>query len=254
MTAGEGKYYIYRHIRLDKNEPFYIGMGTKPYTTPNSGWSSVYKRAKEFKGRGSIWNNIVSKTDYRIDIVLESDNFEFIKNKEIELIALYGRRDLKKGILSNLTDGGGGSLGKIPKNRIKVYQFTKDGKFVKEWESQAAVAKYLNTSSGCINDCLKHNKLGYNRSIRGFVWRLNNEFGTPPPRIKKDSYPNKKLYLYIDGIFIKEFTSISSCKEELNLAHATILKNIKGQVINGKVIKPNYKFYLQYKGEKYVSS
>lgn len=24
-----GKYYIYRHIRLDTNEPFYIGKGTK---------------------------------------------------------------------------------------------------------------------------------------------------------------------------------------------------------------------------------
>ena len=24
--------YVYRHIRLDKNEPFYIGVGTK---TPN---------------------------------------------------------------------------------------------------------------------------------------------------------------------------------------------------------------------------
>lgn len=24
-----GKHYLYRHIRLDKNEPFYIGIGTK---------------------------------------------------------------------------------------------------------------------------------------------------------------------------------------------------------------------------------
>lgn len=29
MIVDEGKYYLYRHIRLDKNEPFYIGIGTK---------------------------------------------------------------------------------------------------------------------------------------------------------------------------------------------------------------------------------
>lgn len=27
MLVDEGKYYLYRHIRLDKNEPFYIGIG-----------------------------------------------------------------------------------------------------------------------------------------------------------------------------------------------------------------------------------
>lgn len=30
MIEPEGKYYLYRHIRLDKNQPFYIGIGTKP--------------------------------------------------------------------------------------------------------------------------------------------------------------------------------------------------------------------------------
>jgi len=25
----ENKYYLYRHIRLDSNKPFYIGVGTK---------------------------------------------------------------------------------------------------------------------------------------------------------------------------------------------------------------------------------
>lgn len=29
MLKNTGKYYLYRHIRLDKNEPFYIGIGTK---------------------------------------------------------------------------------------------------------------------------------------------------------------------------------------------------------------------------------
>ena len=29
-VRDDGKYYIYRYIRHDKNIPFYIGIGTKP--------------------------------------------------------------------------------------------------------------------------------------------------------------------------------------------------------------------------------
>lgn len=30
MITYNEKFYLYRHIRLDKNRPFYIGIGTKP--------------------------------------------------------------------------------------------------------------------------------------------------------------------------------------------------------------------------------
>lgn len=43
-------------------------------------------------------------------------------NKEIELIALYGRSDLKQGELCNLTDGGEGSLGLIVSDETKLKQ------------------------------------------------------------------------------------------------------------------------------------
>lgn len=29
MIVSNGKYYLYRHIRLDTNEVFYVGIGTK---------------------------------------------------------------------------------------------------------------------------------------------------------------------------------------------------------------------------------
>ena len=45
-------------------------------------------------------------TNYKIQILIESDNYKFIEQKEIEFIALYGRRNLGKGTLVNLTDGG----------------------------------------------------------------------------------------------------------------------------------------------------
>ncbi len=105
------KYYLYRHIRHDKNEPFYIGIGTKikNYTSnPTVEYQRAFTKIK--KRRNTIWSKIIEKTDYSVEILFESNNYDFIKEKEKEFIKLYGRIDLKTGSLSNLTDGGEGSL------------------------------------------------------------------------------------------------------------------------------------------------
>jgi hypothetical protein len=107
------KHYLYRHIRLDKNEPFYIGIGTKRESRPYTSDNAEYSRAHTKNKRTSFWKKITTKTEYEVEILLESDDYEFIKQKEIEFIALYGRRDLAKGTLCNLTDGGDGRLGTI---------------------------------------------------------------------------------------------------------------------------------------------
>ena len=94
-------WYVYRHIRLDKNTPFYIGIGCKPN----------YQRAKEgvtSKKRNPIWNRIVEKCDWRYDIICDEMTKEEASEKEKEFIKLYGRLDLGTGNLCNLTDGGDG--------------------------------------------------------------------------------------------------------------------------------------------------
>lgn len=109
MITEEGKYYLYRHIRLDKNEIFYIGIGGKE---ANKGG---YYRAKRVSNRNKIWKDIYNGCgkNIRADIVLESDSWEFIKEKEKEFISIYGRKNNGTGILSNLTDGGDGSVGAV---------------------------------------------------------------------------------------------------------------------------------------------
>jgi len=111
LLTDNGKYYLYRHIRLDTNEVFYVGIGKKPkdYTTIKS----EYKRAFNGYDRKALWKNIINKTDYEVEIVFESDDYDFIKQKEIEFIALYGRRDKGLGNLVNHTDGGEGTVGYI---------------------------------------------------------------------------------------------------------------------------------------------
>ncbi len=94
--------YLYRHIRLDKNQPFYVGIGS----------DSHFKRANGKTERSQFWRSIVTKAPYRVDIVMDDLSWEEACQKEIEFIKLYGRRDLSTGCLCNMTDGGEGAFGR----------------------------------------------------------------------------------------------------------------------------------------------
>lgn len=97
------KYYIYRHIRIDKNEPFYIGIGTKSEQDLKYGY---YGRASAKHIDNNIWLKIIAKTEWKWEILLESDDKNFISEKEKEFILLYGRKCDNSGTLANLTLGG----------------------------------------------------------------------------------------------------------------------------------------------------
>jgi hypothetical protein len=90
---------LYRHIRLDKNEPFYIGIG------------KTEKRAYEKIKRNQFWCNIVAKTDFEVEILFDDLSWDEAGEKEKEFIKLYGKKNNKTGTLVNITDGGGGILG-----------------------------------------------------------------------------------------------------------------------------------------------
>lgn len=103
--------YVYSHTRLDKNEVFYIGVG--------SDTDNLYTRAHDKNERNEHWKNIVANTDYKIEILFDSISWEEALKKEIEFIALYGRRDKKTGTLVNMTDGGEGTVGYIFSDETK---------------------------------------------------------------------------------------------------------------------------------------
>lgn len=105
------RYYVYRHIRLDINEIFYIGVGSKNLNRNHYSIESEYHRAYSKNNRNMYWKNITSKHEYIVEILIESEDHNFIKDKEIEFIKIYGRKDLKKGLLVNLTNGGDGLKG-----------------------------------------------------------------------------------------------------------------------------------------------
>lgn len=108
MITDSGKYYLYRHVRPDKNEVFYVGIGAK---AKHFSKDTEYFRAYSDYGRNHIWKGIVKRnSNYEVEILFESDDRNFIKEREIEFISLYGRIDLKTGSLANLHKGGIGGL------------------------------------------------------------------------------------------------------------------------------------------------
>jgi len=111
-------YYIYRHIRLDTNEPFYIGIGK----------NVNYKRAYSKNRRNKMWYNIINKTQYEIEVLIDDITKLEAFAKEREFIALYGRKDLNTGILVNMTDGGDGNMNPSKECRDKISKVMKGKK------------------------------------------------------------------------------------------------------------------------------
>ena len=68
--------YVYKHIRKDRNEVFYIGIGTQ----------DKFKRAFSKIKRNDFWRNIASKTEYEVVIIYDGLTWEEACLKEIELI------------------------------------------------------------------------------------------------------------------------------------------------------------------------
>lgn len=144
-------YYLYSHTRKDTGDVFYIGVGTKFYDkrSPNA---SPYRRAHLKSIRNPFWKNIVNKTDYTIDIVCESNDYNFIEQKEKEYISLYGRRENSTGTLVNMTGGGKGQkmvhLRKhSEETKRKMSESAKGRKFSEEHKEKLRQAKLKNPTT-----------------------------------------------------------------------------------------------------------
>jgi hypothetical protein len=112
--------YIYRDPRPTKNnQPVYVGKGTGDRDISHWSKGSHNKPFQDFishlKQRGFV---------APCQRVLETDSEAEAFVKEIELIALYGRRNTNTGTLFNLTDGGEGGSGAIRSDEDKrITQF-----------------------------------------------------------------------------------------------------------------------------------
>ena len=236
--------YVYRHIRLDTNQVFYIGIGS----------SSNYQRAKVKTNRNIYWNRIVNKTNYKIEILFDELTPEQAKLKEIEFISIYGRRNLKQGSLVNLTDGGDGGCGVIvsEKTRHKLRQISKTKKanlgkkLSKQWRDNISLSglgrKFSEEHKSKIGEANKNrihlestkekhrqNNLGKIASVETKLKMSQNS------KIKK-----KVIQKSLDGLIIKIYDSISLASIENSINPSAITQCCKGRYLTSGGYKWEY--------------
>lgn len=193
--------YVYRHIRLDTNEVFYVGIGSDD--------NGKYKRAYNKYERSKFWKNVTSKTDYTVEIIIENLTREEACNKEIELIQHYGRRKLNKGSLVNFTLGGTATMG--------AFCFTKEFK-----EKMSLINKNKKVS-----DTTKANmrKASKNRFLNGGITWMKGKKHTEESKIKQSVVKRKFSDLQLIDIkkdLIETGLSVTQVARKYNVSHSVI--------------------------------
>lgn len=180
--------YVYLHVDPINYEIFYVGISSK--VSKNS-----YRRAYSIRDRNKFWRNKVNTLlDYQVIIIYNNISWEEACLKEIELISILGRRDIKTGTLVNLTNGGEGTIGRVfsssHKEKLKqafkkstcrntgknfnnqkiVYQYCLiTNNLIKIHENCTIAAKEIGCHSSSISSCAR----GKHFSCKGFKWFYN---------------------------------------------------------------------------------
>ena len=203
--------YLYRHIRLDKNEPFYIGIGSDP------------KRAYSNKDRNKYWRGIVNKFGYEVDIILDDLTWQEACEKEKEFIKLYGRFQFG-GILCNMTDGGDGGFGVIVSD---------------ETRKKKSIASKRNVIS-------KETREKMAAKLRGRPlpeWQKEKLSIAAKNRKRKTGWCNKPIEQYdLNGNFIKEYDSLTIAANEIGANVSNICAVLNGRRNKCKGFKYKYKY------------
>ena len=187
---------LYRHIRTDKQEVFYIGIGENE------------SRAYNKKNRTRVWKNTANK-GYETEILFEDVTWEQVIEKEKEFIALYGRKDLGLGTLVNLTDGGEGTIG---------YKHTDEAK-----------EKNRLASTGKNNPWYKKERPDHSLKMQGDKNPCFDRVGDKNPAFGKPGYWTGRIGSRAKQVTYegKQFESQTALAKYLNKSKAYVTKILK---------------------------
>lgn len=266
------QFYVYELINPVDNMPFYVGKGTIHKLEHYAG-----RRLSEHLKECRYYTVGRIKSTYKIQKILSIQQLGFqpiIKiimqttveqeafQKEIELIAHYGRKDIKTGFLTNHTNGGEGMSGykhskehlqRLRENNhggkataIPVAQICPNtGVVIKIWESarQAGISLTDNIEAKSnINASCRRYK---NRTSYGFYWRFTDDLDIDVQTLNsnRDISNNgaKRLQqLDLDGNVIKIWKSASDACRFYNLHVSSLTLKIK----HNKVSQNSYWRYI----------
>lgn len=211
-------HYLYRHIRLDTNQVFYVGLGTKTRQDKFFTIKSEFYRAYDFKKRNTVWKRIAAKTNIRVEILFESNDLSFIQQKEKEFISMYGRLVNDTGSLANLAEGGNSQTYNM---NVKVKQLTLNNETVRIWDQLKDIEKELGYLKTNIVKCCRKKQL----TAYGYKWEYanNNVYNDTYPSTARKKSQNNRVGIYVtNGTETLLFRTIAEVAKKYGYHRSTI--------------------------------
>lgn len=186
-------------------------------------------------------NNWLNSINFNADIgLVEECDHSIWQEREIYWIAYY--RSIGDN-LTNTTEGGEGvdseslAYDKNPKAK-KVLQYDLEGNFINKFNSIREAAEKTNTSSTKISDCVCLTRV---KKSGDFIWKYYEEnyplkieaYVKIPPNMQE---LKKKVYKYVNGELIKEYSSIRECAIDHNIHYSNMKSILKKRKLYKKEI------------------
>jgi hypothetical protein len=227
--------WIYKDKKF-KYKPIYVGMGTGRrfeyhFTT------KLRKNESNYTKFNLIKENILNGNKPISIKIYDNLDRESAKLIEKDIIKHFGKKIDSSGILTNITDGGEDTpCNKIGGENIhskKVYQYSIDGKFIKEWDCLREIGRTLGKSFNNIGDCCR----GKSKTAYGYQWFYEYKDFVYPVSINNKDKQYKKVYKFDDeGVLLIEYKSL----KEACLQNGFLKSAISSHIISGK----NYHNYF----------
>ena len=177
------KTYIYTLEDPRNGEIKYIGKSNNPKKRYNTHINCQVKN----KSHCNNWIKGLKKKDLKpiLTVIDEIDgDWEWLEQYWIEQFKHWGFT------LVNHTKGGEGTYGAGEWNNVPVTLFTKEGILIKQFESQKACAKYLNTTSENVTACVSGRNILLLKKYQVRLGNLNKNI-EPAPSYKVYEWVNK---------------------------------------------------------------
>lgn len=228
-------YKIYGLFSSENSIIRYIGLTSGKVLTRFSAHkrNAFQKYREDYNCYRNCWIRSVIKSEHSLKYIILKDNLseEEAKVLEIQLIALLGREDLKKGVLTNTDDGGTGGHRIKTKNELlfvkslrkSVKQYNFDGSLENIWKYILQAEKETKIPNSKITSVCR----GKRNSAGGFIWRyLEDDFNkyTVKNTIKKgvDVYNVK-------GEYLTTFKTSTQCSKALHESDSNIVSACNGK-------------------------
>ncbi len=260
---------VYKYGEYEfKYEPFYVGVG--------QGWrfkGHLKQSERKMGGKNTYCNehkvriiNKIFKQD-KVPIIikiLEHLTKEKALRKEIEIIKIVGRHDIKTGPLTNKTAGGDGcrcqskesrkKYGEKMKKKYKTGELTAWNKGQKNVYTE----EVRESISESLKEFYKTHKT-WNKGITGEQKAWNKDLDITDPRVKKYSESRKRNQEYKEYKFVKDNkivlvkNLIQYCKDnslnnrDMSIIHRDGYRVVKWKNKKGVIIEYKYDNHRGYK-------